>query len=184
MENKSIIDSQKCYIRQLELIRPILMAYSKSRILDKHKAEDVVQDVLVILSNKRKEYNKDKSFYSWALRICNFQIKAFFTKSKRNKVLLFENPESMAPDSLGYFYHKMPFQNLIQEDKKSIKEEIMAVLGKRERQVFSLSLDGWGSVDIMYNLKINRNVYNTTKSRALKKAKILFSSKCIQNYKI
>ena len=90
----------------------------------------------------------------------------------------------MASDSLGYFYHKMPFQNLIQEEKESIREEIMSVLGRKEKQVFSLSLDGWGAKDIMYNLKINRNVYNTTKSRALKKAKALFASKCMQNYKI
>ena len=89
MGTKEAVDSEKCYIKKLELIRPTLIAYCRSRILDKHKAEDVVQDVLLIfLSNQRNKYDEDKSFHGWALRICNFQIKAFFTKSKRNKVFL------------------------------------------------------------------------------------------------
>ena len=63
MGTKEAVDSEKCYIKKLELIRPTLIAYCRSRILDKHKAEDVVQDVLLILSNQRNKYDEDKKVF-------------------------------------------------------------------------------------------------------------------------
>jgi len=184
MDCKDRINSEKCYSNKLTLIRPKLLSYVRSKVHDSHQAEDIVQDVLLILSKKANEFKPNKSFYNWAFKICHFQIRAFLTKSKRNKVFNFEDPELMSPDSLGYFHSKMPFQNLIQDEKVSIKKQIMSVLSKLEKQVFSLSMDGWSSTDIIYNLKINKNIYHTTKSRALKKAKALCANKHITNYKI
>ena len=186
MDTKQIIDKEKCYNTKIKLIRPSLLAYCRSRVYDKHKAEDITQDVLLILSKKKNEYSSNKSFFAWAFRICNFQIRAFLTKTKRNKVFNFSesNGEKHSPDSLGYFYSKMPFQELIQEEKQQITQEILSILGNAEKKVFALSLKGWSKKDIMYSLKINCNQYSTTKSRALKKAKSLFKNKCITNYKI
>lgn len=183
MATKDSINKVKNYSAKIELIRPVLLKYIRSRITNFHQAEDIAQDVLLILAQKKNEFDPNKSFYSWAFRICNFQIRAFLTKSKRNKVFYGEDPESMACGSLGYFYSKMPFQNLIQEEKESVKNQIMEVLTKKEKVVFSLSLKGWGQKDIMYHLKINRNVFQTTKSRALTKAKELFKNQSIKNYK-
>lgn len=186
MDTKQIIDKEKCYNTKIKLIRPSLLAYCRSRVYDKHKAEDITQDVLLILSKKKNEYIPNKSFFAWAFQICHFQIKAFLTKSKRNKVFNFSDSaeENCSPDSLGHFYSKMPFQELVQEEKQQITQEILSVLCNLEKKVFSLSLKGWSKEDIMYSLKINGNQYSTTKSRALKKAKSLFKNKCITNYKI
>jgi RNA polymerase sigma factor (sigma-70 family) len=186
MDTKQIIDKEKCYNTKIKLIRPSLLAYCRSRVYDKHKAEDITQDVLLILSKKKNEYIPNKSFFAWAFQICHFQIKAFLTKSKRNKVFNFSDSaeENCSPDSLGHFCSKMPFQGLIQKEKQQITEEILSALGNLEKKVFSLSLKGWSKEDIMYSLKINGNQYSTTKSRALKKAKSLFKNKCITNYKI
>jgi len=183
METKEFINKIKNFDSKIELIRPALLRYARSRIKSSHQAEDIVQDVLLILAQKKNELDPNKSFYNWAFQICYFQIRAFLTKSKRNKVFCEEDPESMASDSLGYFYSKMPFQDLIQKEKKSIKKEIMSTLCSKEKKVFSLSLDGWGADDIIYHLKINKNIYHTTKSRALKKAKQLFKNQSINNYK-
>ena len=184
METKELINKTKNFDSKIELIRPPLLRYTRSRIKSSHHAEDIVQDVLLILAQKKNEFDPNKSFYNWAFQICYFQIRAFLTKSKRNKVFCEEDPESMACDSLGYFHSKMPFQDLIQEEKKSIKKQIMSILCAKEKKVFSLSLDGWGADDIIYHLKISKNIYHTTKSRALKKAKALCANKHITNYKI
>ena len=183
MDTRQIIDKEKSYSKKIKLIRPILLAYCSSRVLDKSKAEDITQDVLFILFKKRNQYDLNKSFFSWALQICNFQIKAFLTKTKRNKVFNVENP-TMSSDSLGFYYSKMPFQDLIQKEKEEITKKILFILPNLEKKLFSLSLKGWSKKDIMYSLKMNDNVYSTTKSRALKKAKQLFKDKSITNYKI
>ena len=94
MDCKDRINSEKCYSNKLKLIRPKLLSYARSKVHDSHQAEDIVQDVLFILSEKSNEFEPNKSVYSWAFKICNFQIRAFLTKSKRNKVLKYMTTEA------------------------------------------------------------------------------------------
>jgi DNA-directed RNA polymerase specialized sigma subunit len=129
------------------------------------------------------EFDPNKNFCSWALAISNFQIKAYFSKNKRSKVVSILDEENMSPESLGSFYSRMPFQDLIQEEKQKVTTEIMNKLNTIEKKVFSLSLKGFGAKDIIYSLKITPSNYSVSKSRALKKAKELFSNKSIKNYK-
>lgn len=89
----------------------------------------------------------------------------------------------MSPESLGYFESKLPFQDLIQGEKRSIIKQIRSVLNNTEKEVFSLSLKGWSPKDIIYSLKITQSHYSVSKSRALKKAQALFVNKSIKNYK-
>ena len=184
MQNKEKINSENCYDTKLKLIQRPLLAFARSRVSNKEDAEDISQKCLGILSGKRKEYDPNKSWYSWAFMICGFQIKAYFSKRKRNKVLNILDQEAMSPESLGYYCEKMPFQNLIEEERESVSIQIMAVLNKTEKKVFSLSLKGWSPKDIIYSLKITQSNYSVAKSRALKKAKALFANKSIKNYKI
>lgn len=90
----------------------------------------------------------------------------------------------MSEESLGYFFSKMPFQDLIEEEKKEISNQIMSLLNKTEKDVFSLSLKGWSPTDIIYSLKITQGHYGASKSRAIKKAKAFFANKSIENYKL
>lgn len=177
------INSENCYDTKLKLVRPPLLAFTRSKVSNKQDAEDIVQDCLLILSKKRNQYDPNKSWRSWAFRICHFQIKGYFSKTKRNKVFSILDNEKMSPESLGYFESKLPFQNLIQEEKKSVSEQILSVLNNTEKEVFSLSLKGWSPKDIIYTLKITQSNYGVAKSRALKKAKALFANKSIKNYK-
>ena len=78
----------------------------------------------------------------------------------------------------------MPFQDLIQDEKQKVFDQIKSLLNNRERSIFELSLKGWGSKDIIYSLKISRSAYSAGKSRALKKAKEFFQNKSIQDYKV
>ena len=183
MNEKAEIDAQDCYDKKLSMIRGLLFNYTKIRVYNKEDAEDIVQNVLVILHEKMNEFDANKNFCSWALTICNFQIKAYFSKSKRNKVVSILDEENMSPESLGYFCNRMPFQDLIQEEKQKLTTEIINNLNTMEKKVFSLSLKGFSAKDIIYSLKITPSNYSVSKSRALKKAKELFSNKSIKNYK-
>ena len=145
-------------------------------------AEDVAQNTILILLEKQKEYNSNKSFYSWAMKICNFQIRSYLTNCKRNR----EDSvfgEACSLDSLGFFFSKMPFQEILEEEKRKVLLEITNLLTKQEKIVMELSFEGWGTQDIIYRLKMTRNAFNVAKSRAIKKARKYFKNKKIQDYK-
>lgn len=108
---------------------------------------------------------------------------AYLKSAKRNKERI-EQESANSSDSLGYFFDKMPFQDLIQDEKQKVFDQIKSLLNNRERSIFELSLKGWGSKDIIYSLKISRSAYSAGKSRALKKAKEFFENKSIQDYKV
>lgn len=118
------------------------------------------------------------------MNVCRFQIMAYLTKTKRNKEHTEHKEGSCSPDSLGIFFEKMPFQDLIQNEKQKVFDQIKSLLNNRESSIFELSLKGWGAKDIIYSLKISRGAYSASKSRALKKAKAFFENKKISNYKL
>ena len=183
MSQKAKINDENCYETKLSLVRRVLLDNAKHKVFNKQDAEDIVQNVLFILSKKMNEFDANKNFYSWALSICHFQIKAYLSKRKRSKVVSILDNDNMSPESLGYFYDRMPFQDLIQEEKQKLTVKIIKNLNSTEKKVFSLSLKGFGPKDIMYSLKITPSNYSASKSRALKKAKKLFANKSIKNYK-
>ena len=80
---KEIVDLEKDYSRKISFMITPILNFCRSRIFNNEDAKDVAQNVLIILNSKKKNYDSEKSFYSWAFRICNFQIMAYLTKSKR-----------------------------------------------------------------------------------------------------
>lgn len=180
---KEEIDKEVCYNTKINKLRPTLLKFCNSRIYSSVDAEDVTQNTVLILIQKQKEYDSNKSFFSWAMNICRFQIMAYLKSAKRNNERI-EQESTSSPDSLGYFFDKMPFQDLIQDEKQKVFDQIKSLLNNREKSIFELSLKGWGSKDIIYSLKISRSAYSAGKSRALKKAKEFFQNKSIQDYKV
>ena len=183
MRLKEEIDKEACYNTKINKLRPTLLKFCNSRIYSSVDAEDVTQNTVLILVQKQKEYDLNKSFFSWAMNICRFQIMAYLTSAKRNKKRIEEECASSF-DSLGYCFDKMPFQDLVQDEKRKVFDQIKSILNNREKSIFELSLKGWGSKDIIYSLQISRSAYSASKSRALKKAKKHFKNKSIQDYKL
>lgn len=85
MTNREIIESSTDYYKKVELIRPSLLNYARSKIYGAGNAEDIVQNTILILCQKMNQFDPNKSFHGWAFRICNFQMKNYFRKVKRNK---------------------------------------------------------------------------------------------------
>ena len=185
MHIKEEIDKEVCYNTKINKLRSPLLKFCKSKVYSFVDAEDIVQNVVLILVQKQKEYDSNKSFYSWALNICRFQIMAHFTNVKRNKEdAIFNDSINFSPDSLGHHFEKMPFQDLIQDEKQKVFSQIKSVLSDKEKTIMELSLEGWGANDIIYRLKISRNAFSTSKSRAIKKARRFLKDKEIKNYKV
>ena len=106
MQNKEKINSENCYNTKLKLIQRPLLAFAKSRVSNKEDAEDIAQKCLSILSQKREDYDSNKNWCAWAFRICSFQIKAYFSKRKRNKVLNILN------NSHIHMYYQIKFKEI------------------------------------------------------------------------
>ena len=85
MTDRQIIDQSNDYYKKVELVRPQLLNYTRSKIYGTGNAEDIVQNTILILCQKMNDFDPNKSFHGWAFKICNFQIKKFLTKSKRNR---------------------------------------------------------------------------------------------------
>ena len=117
------------------------------------------------------------------MKICSFQIRAYLTQRKRNREDLGHDENYCSPESLGYFFEDMPFQNLIQEEKKKVFDQIKSLLTSQEKGILELSLQGLSIKEIMESLNISRNSYGSYKSRAIKKAKDFFANKSMQDYK-
>lgn len=176
---KEKIRSQKCFFNKLKLIQPSLLAFAKSRIFNHSDAEDVVSKTTSIIVEKKPTYKKDGNFYAWCFSILRFQIKAFFTKSKRNKEHLMD--EDFSPDTFAYSLFQvnnyLPFESLLKkeledEQRKTLETLRVTVLSEREREFFDYHMSGKSKSFIMDAMNLPEQThYYTWKARVTKRLK-------------
>lgn len=181
MQTKEKINSEKCYCKKLGLLRPALLSYTKKRISNKQDAEDVVQNTLLILFNKKSTFNASKSFLNWGISICHFQIKAYLTNQKRSKIDFVDCE----------FFHRIcdhssqtPNIKLMNKEKRSVFEKTKHILNKKERKIINLTFEGFECQEIMDKLKINRSLFSANKSRGLQKVKKYLKNQSIKEYQL
>lgn len=179
MITREKIDSIDSYQHKLRLIKRPLLNFTLSRVFDKNAAEDIVHDVLFILCAKSNEFDADKSFHGWAFRICNFQIKKYLTKQKRNR----EDPCECVLDLAEESCECDPVQLIREKEDKSelnkIIDFLLNNLSPQQKQVMECIMKGMSRKDarILMNLKeghFNLAYYRTIKScQRILKNKIL-----------
>jgi RNA polymerase sigma-70 factor (ECF subfamily) len=74
------------FSQKLVGIQRPLYSYILSMLPHREDAEDVLQEVNLILCKKTDEYSPTGNFKSWAYNIARFQIMAHLTKKKRNRI--------------------------------------------------------------------------------------------------
>lgn len=173
------IKSQKCFFNKLKLIQPSLLAFAKSKIFNNSDAEDVVSKTTSIIVEKKSTYQEDGNFHAWCFRILHFQIKAFFTKTKRNKEHLM--PEDFSPDSFAYsLFHansRLPFDDLLKkeledEQNKTLQNLRATALSQREREFFDYHMSGKSKNFIIEAMNLPKEGhYYTWKARVTKRLK-------------
>jgi RNA polymerase sigma factor (sigma-70 family) len=166
------IDRAESYDSKLTLISPHLLKFCKSRIYNEQDAEDVCQKSIYILIEKNKEYNKNKSFWSWAWKITRFQIMAYLTRRKRNR-------EDVSGDSFLHSLEKtdqkMPFSDVLKLELKKERDDLVKkafkTLSLKQQHFLSLSMSGKSKNFIMRHMNITNVNYYSLKRRMLKKLK-------------
>ena len=171
--DKSYVNSPNTpYDLKLDYISPVLQNFCQSRITNKSDAIDVAQNTLFILLQKSNEYNPNKSFYSWAFKICHFQIKRYLTEKKRNK------EDSFAPDSFAYQLNVIdancPLNLKLKKELQKIQINLINEIkenkmGKKEREFFELSWQGLPREEIMKILNLKSGAYYQMKARIINK---------------
>lgn len=163
------IDSIDNYQQQLRLIERPLLEFTFSRVFDKSSAEDIVHDVLLILCAKANQFDSNKSFHGWAFKICNFQIKKYLTKQKRNR----EDPHEFIWDLTRDSCEPDPAELIREKEDKSelnkIIDFLLNNLPPQQKQVMECIMNGMSRKDarVFMNLKerhFNLAYYRTVKS--------------------
>lgn len=173
------IKSQKCFFNKLKLIQPSLLAFAKSKIFNSSDAEDVVSKTTSIIIEKKSTYQEDGNFYAWCFRVLHFQIRAFFTKTKRNREHLM--PEDFSADSFAHSLFqvnsRLPFDDLLKkeledEQNKTLKNLRATALSEREREFFDHHMSGKSKNFIIQAMNLPKEGhYYTWKARVTKRLK-------------
>ncbi|MFC1766734.1 sigma-70 family RNA polymerase sigma factor [Planctomycetota bacterium] len=65
--------------------QPVVAAYISSLVPDKHKADDILQNVALVIVQKYPEYDESHPFDAWAIRIARYEILMVRRKYARDR---------------------------------------------------------------------------------------------------
>jgi len=65
---------------------PPVFAYVSSLVPSYHDAQDIIQEVAIVLFRRREDYQRDKSFTSWAIGIARIAARAHWRKQQKQDV--------------------------------------------------------------------------------------------------
>ena len=68
-----MVDNER-FMRYWTQAQPVVAGYINSMMPDAHEAEDVLQEVAVVLLRKFGDYDPARSFVAWALGVTKFEI--------------------------------------------------------------------------------------------------------------
>jgi RNA polymerase sigma-70 factor (ECF subfamily) len=67
-----------------------ISAYLTANVIDAHHAEDLVQEVAQVVAEKFEEYDRQRSFTSWALGIARNRLLKYYRSRSRDRLVLSE----------------------------------------------------------------------------------------------
>ena len=71
--------------------QPVISAYVTANVLDRHHAEDLVQEVAQVVAEKFATFDRSRSFVSWALGIARNRVLKYYRSRARDRLVLSEN---------------------------------------------------------------------------------------------
>ena len=103
------------------------------RITQRHEeAEDIVQDTLIKVWNKRDEWEKIESIEAWCLTICrNLALDRIRSRSNQNESL--ETIKYDTPDKEG-----TPYEQMLQRDRIELVRRMVNALPEKQRSCMQL----------------------------------------------
>ena len=100
--NDADSDSRADFLRHFIRHEPQIYAFIRSVVPNRADAEDVFQEVAVVMWNKFDKFEPGTRFDSWALRIAHNQVLFYRQKQQRSKISFDDSLlEQLAEDSAG-----------------------------------------------------------------------------------
>jgi RNA polymerase sigma factor (sigma-70 family) len=171
---KEKIDQEECFDTKLLLIQKPLINFAQSRVRNYSDAQDIVQKVLCILSEKRCDLKKNEgSFRSWAFKICEFQILGFIKKKSRRKTFTSENLNYIIDTNpigrkVNSPIHEIISREITNERSKHLKKGIES-LPQKQKDLMQCLFDGLDRSEILKKLDITFCSYYAMRRRAFSK---------------
>jgi RNA polymerase sigma-70 factor, ECF subfamily len=89
----TLMESHEQFTRLWTEAQPVVAAYLQAALPDFHQAEDLLQEVAVVLLRKFPEYDRTRPFLGWALGVARFEILNARRAYARSR--LFFEPEAL-----------------------------------------------------------------------------------------
>jgi RNA polymerase sigma-70 factor (ECF subfamily) len=120
------------FTRHWTQAQPVVAGYIASLTSNFHVAEDLLQDVAVVLLHKFGEYDPQRPFVAWALGVARFELLAWRRARERNVL----NADSQLVEAIGAVYEELAPElearsRALRECRKTVKGSAETVLKLR-----------------------------------------------------
>ena len=134
----------------LELLRERIVRFAASRLVGGTGAEDIAQEVLLVLHEKYPALDRIEDLLPLSIEIARFKILAARRKSVRRgentQVSVDDLPlAGQGPDAL---------EQAVRRERLELLETALKGMGDRCREIFRLKLQGLSFIDIQKQLKV------------------------------
>jgi len=134
----------------LDLLRERIVRFAASRLGGGTGAEDIAQEVLLVLHEKYPALERAEDLLPLSLEIARFKILA----ARRKTIRRGENTEVSVDDLPLAASGPNPYEQAARRERLDRLEAALKQLGDRCRDIFRLKLQGLSFIDIQKELKV------------------------------
>lgn len=91
-------DRQECFLRLFTSLEPALRVHVRRLVPSRADADDVLQEVAVVLWRKFDDFEPDTSFRSWAFKVAKYEVLAWRRDKARGREILSETVIELLAD--------------------------------------------------------------------------------------
>lgn len=84
----------------------VISAYITANVVDAHHAEDLVQEVAQVVAEKFSEFDRTRSFTSWAMGIARNRLLKYYRSHARDRIVLSETALNRLGEGLERIEHE------------------------------------------------------------------------------
>ena len=139
-----------------------LLNYILAKVADPFVSKDILQETNLVIWRKIEDFEQGTHFMAWARTIAHFQVKAYFARVRRDRLVFEEDPEELLPD---------PHDTV---DSYSLHRSILSIclqkLATEEQELIKMRyLDNGNVADIAEDLKKTPNAISQSLFRIKEK---------------
>jgi RNA polymerase sigma-70 factor (ECF subfamily) len=108
-----------------------ISAYITANVIDVHHADDLVQEVAQVVAEKFNEYDRARSFTSWALGIARNRLLKYYRSRARDRLVLSEAALARLGEAMERVEHEA-------EDRRAALRRCLEQITGRRREVLDM----------------------------------------------